>query len=416
VNAAPVAAGTCSACSAGLATGQRYCLACGERRGELPFAFRPPERAPQPVLAASPVAALLGGRRSFGAVGAVALASGVLIGAAVGPALTPASFASTARRLVLVATDPAAVAAGVSQPAGGAAVGSSSLAAPTGNVAAPARQVVDTGASTAATAPVGPASAPAAPAAPDPAQPAPDPTPTPPADEATVAGTVVHISHEGHGYAVATKEGQLIALHAAHAPDLGDVLKTTVRPLENGTFQERTPKSKGHVDSAKFHGTVTYADADSRVYTVSARGVSLLVRMAPTPAEPAADPATAPPSEPPAVGTLTTVDVAFRAADSATGAPAHLEEVTREDGDPAAGEIDLEAVVREPGADPTQLVVSADDAGESPATLLLRVPPEVDVSGLPPGTVIAATVKREADGSLTLVTATDDSDRKAADR
>ena len=88
-----------------------------------------------------------------------------------------------------------------------------------------------------------------------------------------------------------------------------------------------------------------------------------------------------------------------------------IQETKRVDGDPAAGEIDLEAIVREPdpaNPDPTKLVVSADDAGESPATLSLTVPPKLDVSKLTPGTVVAATVKREADGSLTLVAVSPD--------
>ena len=42
-------------------------------------------------------------RRSFGAVGVVVLASGVLIGAAVGPAIAPSSLASGAGQLIVVA-------------------------------------------------------------------------------------------------------------------------------------------------------------------------------------------------------------------------------------------------------------------------------------------------------------------------
>jgi hypothetical protein len=236
-----------------------------------------------------------------------------------------------------------------------------------------------------------------------------------------VSGTVVHVSHGGHGYAVATKEGQLIALHAAHVPVLGDKVKATVRALQNSTFYERSVKHQGHVETASFHGTVTYADPQMRVYTVSALGTSLLVHM-PAPADPSALP---PP--PPAVGTLTTVDVTIQPApapapDPATPTPPtqQLVEAKRTDGDPASGDLDLEAIVQKPDpaqpADPTRLIVSADDAGESAATLSLRVPPKMDVSKLTPNTVIVATVKREIDGAFTLVTAKDDSDRKAADR
>ena len=43
---------------------------------------------------------------------------------------------------------------------------------------------------------------------------------------------------------------------------------------------------------------------------------------------------------------------------------------------------------------------SADDAGESPGTLSLHVPPGLDVSKLTSGTFIGATVKREDDAEI----------------
>jgi hypothetical protein len=198
------------------------------------------------------------------------------------------------------------------------------------------------------------------------------------------------VSHEGKGYVVATKEGQLIALHtAADPPALGDKLKTTVRALDNGTFKERKRTIQGHADGAKFHATVTFVDTEAAAYTASAHGVSMLIHMPPA-------------ATPPTVGVLTTVDAASQPDGT-------LLETAREDGDPASGDLDLEAIVRDPDpAAPDHLVVSADDAGESPATLSLLVPPELDVSKLTPGKVILATVTRADDGSLTLASASED--------
>jgi hypothetical protein len=271
-------------------------------------------------------------------------------------------------------------------------------------VAKPAAVVVNRGGGGQAQAqPAAPATpaAPSAPAkaAPPPAAPLP---PTAPEADPTVSGTVVHLSHGGPGYAIATKEGQLLAFHAKKPPTtLGDKLKVTVKALDNGTFEQRSTKLLGHAETASFQGTVTFADAQAGVYTVSVRGVSLLVHL-----PPAVDPL-APPPQPPAVGVQTTVDVTFPPVlDPA--APPQLLEAKRVDGDPAVGELDLEAIVRDPGPDPTQLIVSADDAGESPSTLALKVPPKVDVSALKPATVISALVKREADGSFTLVSASVD--------
>jgi hypothetical protein len=382
--------GTCAACSSPLASGQRYCIACGERRGELPF--RVPERCEPP---ASPILR----RHSFGVVGVVVLASGVLIGAAVGPAITPSSLASTAGQLIVVGTG-----GEQSQPpqqlaAASGAASTASLSAPTGDVSKPPPVIVNRGAGRSPAPPAAPAATPAAPPASAKTAPAPHPqAPLPPAapdPDPTVNGTVVHLSHDGHGYAIATKEGQLLALHTDKAPTaLGDKLKVTVHALDNGSFDERSTKSLGHADVATFSGTVTFADAQAGTYTVSTRGVSLLVHL-PAPLDPST-----PPLQPPAVGVQTTVDV---------GLVPQLQEIKRVDGDPAVGELDLEAIVRDPGPDPTQLIVSADDAGESPSTLALKVPPKVDVTALKPGTVIAALVKRELDGSFTLVSASADS-------
>jgi hypothetical protein len=206
---------------------------------------------------------------------------------------------------------------------------------------------------------------------------------------------VVHLSHGGRGYAIATKDSQLLAFHAKKPSTArGDKLKVTVKALDNGTFQERSTKLLGHAETASLQGTVTFSDAQAGVYTVSVRGVSLLVHM-PPPLDPLAQP-----PQPPAVGLQTTVDVTLTPV---------LQEAKRVDGDPAVGELDLEAIVRDPGPDPKQLIVSADDAGESPSTLALKVPPNLDVSALKPGTVISALVKREADGSFTLVSASADS-------
>ncbi|MEA2413028.1 MAG: hypothetical protein QOC77_3589 [Thermoleophilaceae bacterium] len=425
MNVAPstAAEGTCGSCSSPLAAGQRYCLVCGERRAELPTWFRPPERQPAhpDIRVAAP---LLTGRRSLGAVGTVVLACGVLIGAAVGPALTPASLAATAGQLIVVSTGPlggaaGTVAAGSGAGGGGGGAASGGLAAPTGNVAAPPHRVVNRGGGAAPAAPAAAAAVPSAPApAPTtPAQPTTPATPAPPAEDPTVAGTVVHLSHEGHGYAVVTKEGELIALHATEKePKLGDKLKTTVKPLDNGTFEQLKAKVSGHSDTASFHGTVTFADSQAGVYTVSAPGVSLLLHLPPPPAPPA-DPAPPPPAVP-AVGTLTTVDVAIKLPPPGNTDPAakpQLEETKRVDGDPASGDLDLEAIVEnqqpDPSTppDPSHLIVSADDSAESPATLYLKIPPKLDVSKLKkPGTVISALVKLEADGTLTLVSAAKD--------
>jgi hypothetical protein len=219
----------------------------------------------------------------------------------------------------------------------------------------------------------------------------------------------VHISHDGHAYAVATREGQLIPVHARKPPALGTKVKSTVKSLVNGTFKETVQKTSGSTDKAAFHGTVTFVDAEARAYTVSARGVSLLVHAPPLPEPPAA------PAPLPALGVQTTLEVAIRPV--AGGAPdaRELAETTRQDGDPATGTIDIESIVRSVSPDATQVTLAADDAGESPQTIVMRPGHGVDATTLATGMVLSATARLEADGTWTLVSATDDSDAKVAD-
>lgn len=399
-----IAAGDCVSCGAGLAEGQRYCLVCGERQGELALRLPAVPASAVVVPAGLPRAA---GRRSFGAVGTVVLASGVLIGAAVGPALTPASFAATARQLVVVAGGPATAAVAASggvQPVGDEAAladGGLGLGAPVGNVPepepGPAQEQPEAPAEPAPFDAIAPAEALPAPADEEPPA---DPGPQAPAERPSVSGTVVHVSHGGRGYAVATAEGQLLALHARRAPEVGTRLKAYVRALDNGTFKELEVDPRPRpAKTAKFHGVVTFADAATGDYTVSARGVSMLVHPPPPP-DPSAPPAPAP--APPAVGTATEVEAAFRPS---------LEELSRKDDDAEEPptELDLAAVVRSVDEDGAQVTVSADDAGESTATLTLRVPPELKLEDpLEPDESIVATATLADDGSLTLVEAVGD--------
>jgi hypothetical protein len=418
----------CERCSAPLDSLQRYCVACGERRGDqaAPVDDRAALLLLPPPGAATAASRSLLSRRSIGAVTVVVLSSGLLIGAAVGPAMTPASLASAAKDVVVMTSTPAGTGAAAlsASSAAGSDTATAALEPPSGNV--------DSSTSGDASAAAGDATASAASAGggsggtdtsssgsgsdtgtgtttPD-TTPTPDPTAgSGSTDAAPVSGTVVHVSHEGHGYTVATREGQLIALHARKAPASGTKVKAKAEALANGTFHEVDQKKSGTADEASFHGTVTFVDPEARAYTVSARGVSLLVHAPPVPEPPAS------PAPLPALGVKTSIGVAIRPV--AGGAPdaRELAEVTRQDTEPAAGAIDVESIVRSIAPDGAQIAVAADDAGESPQTIVLRSSADL-VKALAPGMVIATTARLEPDGTWTLVSATDDSDEKVADK
>jgi hypothetical protein len=136
----------------------------------------------------------------------------------------------------------------------------------------------------------------------------------------------------------------------------------------------------------------------------------MLVRAPAAPAPPETAPAL------PAVGTQTTVDASIAAVPGGDPAVKQVTETAREDGEKAAAAIDLEAIVRSTSPDGAQIAVSADDAGESPQTIVIKVPQGVDVKKLAVDAVILGTARLEADGTWTLVSAGDDSDAKVADR
>jgi hypothetical protein len=121
----------CSSCGARLAVDQRYCLACGERRGAIPAAVArwlsivdPPAEAENPPAAAAALAAATGEEestrrympepRSTAIAVLTVLAFGVLLGGLTGPAAQSAGIAP----IVLYSeAEPAAVVASAPEPA-----------------------------------------------------------------------------------------------------------------------------------------------------------------------------------------------------------------------------------------------------------------------------------------------------------
>jgi hypothetical protein len=254
----------------------------------------------------------------------------------------------------------------------------------------------------------------------------------------TAAGTVVHANPAAGSYALVEQGGTLAAIHAKQLPTAGTQVSVPVRALANGTFVEAGPRRKtGTKPSARFSGIVTYVDADpaAPAYSVSKRGVSLLVKVHP-------DPTGAVPALP-VVGAYANVTAAIEAI-PAPGSPSAAPPPAPEappaplcDGQPLApppvppptaslwqAELDadgvpfaysdfagiLTAVCPAEG----RLFLSADDSREAGADIAFTVPKSISAKKLQPGDSVTATAEIGTDGTLTLKGLASDEKTKGA--
>jgi hypothetical protein len=219
---------------------------------------------------------------------------------------------------------------------------------------------------------------------------------------------VVHVNPEAASYTIAD-DGSLIAIHSHRPPNLGKSIEVDAQALANGTFAEAGNRTEHGTDGqASFDGTISFSDPKSRIYTVSAAGVSLLVR------------GTAG-HTPPKLGD--NVEVRVRVTNSAEPLPvsqpgqqgcgnppalpnpprAALEQVSLRimDGEPASG-TDVEAIVEGVCSGSRKLIVSADDVRESGRDIGILVPKEIELGRIDPGDVLKLTTTILGGGSLQL--------------
>jgi hypothetical protein len=373
-------------------------------------------------------------RRWTAPLSAVAVGMGLFIGVAIGPSTsttlgTPAQPAPTIAQ-VATTTTPAAEAAPAapieSQGPAKQAATSPALPAPE---PAPSSSVPALPVTPSVPAPSFPTGAAATP---PPAESRTGSTTTESDDAATaepavteLAGTVIHVNPLAKSYALAGG-GEMNAVHTRDLPDPGTKLDVRVRTLANGTYAEDGPRHKhGSKGTAKFGGVVTYVDDRAGVYTVSARGASVLVHL-PGGAGPNA--------KLPSVGADVTVEGAVgetpdseeaqvRARDCAKGTdPRRPPETTVRqisldvDAD-FVDSAELSGVVQGACDAPRRLVISADGIDEAVADLSLRVSDdEIRLHDLKPGDVLAATASiDERDETLELTAMAPDAGIDEAD-
>jgi hypothetical protein len=263
--------------------------------------------------------------------------------------------------------------------------------------------------------------------------------PEPPSSE----GIVVHLNLAAGSYTIAEAGGILSTIHAKQLPPAGRELSIETETLANGTLGEAakpTVKGSGH-RRATVAGVVTFVDPDpaAPVYSVSARGVSLLVHVHPDPsgASPtlpvlganvevkveiagAPAPGQAPAAPPASVITSPPVSTPCvpSPADPPPAPPAPEEGLWQRsfEAEPTPFTYsDIEGIVEAVCPATHQLLLSADDLRQAGADLTIVVPEAIDTSRLGVGDSVAATANIGTDGTLTLSGLAGDEQIKGAD-
>jgi hypothetical protein len=239
----------------------------------------------------------------------------------------------------------------------------------------------------------------------------PDPEPTSPTsgepaetESTALRGTVVHANPAAGSYALSIEGGELVPLHARKLPVPGARLSLVARRLANGTFAEEGElKRSGVAKQASFRGVVTfvYPDPAAPAYTLSGRGVSLLVRVP-------ADPTGIVPPLPP-LGGYATAGVAVEPDGTLVQRTIEVEP-----GEPATY-LDLAGIYAGLSPETGKLLLSADDTRRAGQDVQLTVPPTIDAARLEPGDSYLVTATVEPDGTLTLAGIVSDEHRRGAD-
>jgi hypothetical protein len=213
-----------------------------------------------------------------------------------------------------------------------------------------------------------------------------------------VTGTVVHVNKGAGSFVVANGKGHLYAIHSASSPALGSKVKVSVRRLHNGTFSSTGTTSGGHPRHVRVHGTVTHDNAGTHSFTVSGRGVSMLVHSKTGHALPP-------------VGTVVTVKGAV---DDENDGQVEEEDL-QEEGEDNNG-VDLEGVVLEVNELARTITISSEDDQSEGETVVVNVPETFNISMFTVGEEVALNVKPLEGGGFELVgSASDEGEQGAND-
>jgi hypothetical protein len=404
-------------------------------------------------------------RRWAAPLSAVALGFGLFAGVAIGPGAT-GTFATGAAQIIEIPSFIGSADTGDEGEEGG---GSASLAGSGGESGGgsfgeaesslPPLSPVEEGSES--TEPTKPSS---------PSEKSPSSEAKPKPEKQTLTGIVVHVNPAAGSYAIAEPGGALDVVHAGKAPQPGTEVSVPTRLLSNGTFAEAGTRTRSRIRSrATLSGIVTYVDPTptAPAYTISKRGISVLVHVHPDPTgippalpvlgafakvavdiekpQPPVEPVTAalppepapvPPPEPaqpaPAAPPVTPAPAPPATPAPAPAPPSCAPDPTLPPLPPIQPAVVLwQRQISAPGApftagdfagiveavcpDTGQILISADDIRASQHDLVFAVPVSIDTTKLEPGQSVLATATIAPDGALALTGLASDERTKGAD-
>jgi hypothetical protein len=220
-----------------------------------------------------------------------------------------------------------------------------------------------------------------------------------------VGGVVVHRNQQAGSFVVANGKGHLFAIHSASSPAVGTKVHVALRRLKNGTYSATSTRLGKHHPHVRVHGTVSHVSASGDSYTVSSRGVSLLVE-------------TRSGAKAPAVGTIVTVtgsaDEDQNEGEEDQNEGNIEEEDLQEEGEDNNGFV-IEGTIVAINELERTLTVSSDDDQESGETVTVHVPPALDISLFTINEEVELNVKPLEGGGFELLGSADDEGEQGAE-
>src|SRR5579875_724999 len=215
------------------------------------------------------------------------------------------------------------------------------------------------------------------------------------AEAAILRGTVVHRNARARSFVVADRAGDLYAIHAARRPRPGSAITVSVRKLANGTYAARWIRTGAYRPHAhvRLHGVVSFVDLRRGTFTLSARGVSMLVRVGRARTARAAD------ALPPVGTSVTTTGSVDDQGD--------LNEQTIE-AEGATSTFDVEGTVLAVDTSAQTITISSDDDQQGQGSIVVSVPSGLDISMFSVGQEVELTVTLQPDGSYVLDSSSSD--------
>lgn len=226
-----------------------------------------------------------------------------------------------------------------------------------------------------------------------------------------LSGVVVGVGSGGRSYTIADSSGNQLAVHSEAPPVVAAGLVAQTLALNNGTFaEEETPVTKGLRKKSKLRGTISWIDPLSGIAVLSSRGSSVAVNLAGISAD--LMPELVVGSSVDAVVTVAEPVLMEDGVTMTTGLTATSAETY---GDPLSS-WELNGKVETVDAETRMLTIAADSSGLVPATVTVNLPKAFDPELALPGKTYSLSVEINGKtGRLLLTGLSADYSRKSAD-